>query len=698
MEDWKKVLKKSGKKLYSVAKDKCESDECAMRMLYAAVKKTSPIFEKLSNKDQYISIVVKELGSDCPIESKNAEVPLYFEGILEMAFMEGLEKARKNNVIIILSGVIFVLLTLAIVMICCYFFNSSLPHHHTYIESIIEPGCVSDGYRLHRCKCGYEYKTDVIDATGHMWSLWEETIAPSMEEEGMESRSCTMCQIRITRKVPTLAIDHMHSYDKITVIKESTCIEEGLEHLCCSYVGCEAYKEQTIDKKAHTYGEWETTLHPDEDSFGEKKRFCTECGKAQIETIPSLNATNITIPGSKTYKNGTVTLSNVHSINDSIGFNGDHGFQTNGHDSTCTISSTTAPNGTVYLLSVSRTDTETCTDTVSLYEMKHTGWAKLHDYNVKYNVQKGAKKYSKFFVFCDEESNVFSFLFSSDNNKFNAYKYEPSTGRTLLVDSLSISMSTLGLVATSNTRKAYFVGSNGSANGNVEYIAFDYSQMKFSVEKEQYNKSVIAADIQYKNEMIYFLAIEYSPTQGTRDLVLYCIKDYADKNYELKYACKLASGPDYDTLVNENESNILVDDLGCAYVFYNCRVMRKNSQWYALDVIDCNGEKIASNKYESFHQPGFKYSPRNGGAFWGNDGYIYFIEYYDSLSTDFSIGKLTGKKFENATEVAVFSGLDMYAPLPIYTTNATDSVDVIYRQFDITNNVVKHGYMRISIQ
>ncbi|MCQ2387318.1 MAG: leucine-rich repeat domain-containing protein [Clostridia bacterium] len=43
-------------------------------------------------------------------------------------------------------------------------------HQHVYVDTLIKPTCTEQGYTLHKCSCGDEYKDNYVNATGHIYS------------------------------------------------------------------------------------------------------------------------------------------------------------------------------------------------------------------------------------------------------------------------------------------------------------------------------------------------------------------------------------------------------------------------------------------------------------------------------------------------------------------------------------------------
>gem|GEM_PF-6726047 len=47
--------------------------------------------------------------------------------------------------------------------------DSSISHSHSYTSRIIPPSCVSEGYTVYSCYCGYSYTSDIVSPSGHSY-------------------------------------------------------------------------------------------------------------------------------------------------------------------------------------------------------------------------------------------------------------------------------------------------------------------------------------------------------------------------------------------------------------------------------------------------------------------------------------------------------------------------------------------------
>ena len=153
-------------------------------------------------------------------------------------------------------------------------------HTHNYKEIVIAPTCVKNGYTLHRCACGDEYKDNETAALNHDFGEWK-TVKPATEEaSGLEERTCNRCGEKEKRIIP--ATTHTHNY-KETVIAP-TCVKNGYTlHKCACG---DEYKDNETAALNHDFGEWKTVKEPTETENGLKVRRCMRCGNEEKEEIP----------------------------------------------------------------------------------------------------------------------------------------------------------------------------------------------------------------------------------------------------------------------------------------------------------------------------------------------------------------------------------------------------------------------------
>ena len=198
-----------------------------------------------------------------------------------------------------------------------------LDHQHDYTrtEVVTAPTCTEQGYTTVTitCRCG-DSQTEVVNyvaALGHTWGEWVETQAPTVDEAGEETRTCSVCSETETRQtyheheyVPvvtpngcttqgyttwTCSCGHSyvdsyvaatgHDMEDWRVHTKPTCAAEGQERRYCKNCG-DYYHYRAIEKLEHEMGEWYTAIEATCTEAGEERRDCANCDHFETAEIP----------------------------------------------------------------------------------------------------------------------------------------------------------------------------------------------------------------------------------------------------------------------------------------------------------------------------------------------------------------------------------------------------------------------------
>jgi len=160
---------------------------------------------------------------------------------------------------------------------------------HTYVSVVTPPTCTEQGYTTHTCSdCGNSYVDDYVPATGHSWSGWYETQAPTCTATGIDERECSACHEKETRT--TDAFGHTNAIPVVENRVEATCTTDGSYDSVtyCSVCKVELIREtRTIVKLGHDYSvEWTVDIAPTCTTVGSKSHHCTRCNdKADVTEI-----------------------------------------------------------------------------------------------------------------------------------------------------------------------------------------------------------------------------------------------------------------------------------------------------------------------------------------------------------------------------------------------------------------------------
>lgn len=158
------------------------------------------------------------------------------------------------------------------------------PHTHSWGDWVETkaPTCDEEGEETRTCSgCG-ETETRPVAKVAHTWGDWTQTKAPTCKAEGEETRTCSVCGETETRSVDKTK----HNWSDWTQSKAPTCKAEGEETRTCSI--CGETETRPVDKIKHNWGEWEVTTEATCGKKGEKTRTCSICGETETESIAAL--------------------------------------------------------------------------------------------------------------------------------------------------------------------------------------------------------------------------------------------------------------------------------------------------------------------------------------------------------------------------------------------------------------------------
>ena len=151
---------------------------------------------------------------------------------------------------------------------------------HSYRTVVTEPTCTEKGYTTGTCSaCGHVYVANYVDATGHSFGSWIQTIAPSCTSDGLEERTC-YCGEREVQSIAALG----HKYS--VVITAPTCTEKGYTTNTCTACGDVTITDY-VDAKGHKWSAWIQTIAPNCTTEGARTHFCN-CGTRETESVEKL--------------------------------------------------------------------------------------------------------------------------------------------------------------------------------------------------------------------------------------------------------------------------------------------------------------------------------------------------------------------------------------------------------------------------
>ena len=142
------------------------------------------------------------------------------------------------------------------------------PHRHSFTETLTEPDCEHDGYRVYTCACGYSYSEVTAPSAGHT-RVTDPGVSPSCVGYGLsEGCHCAVCGKTIVSPAPVPPLGHSLA---VTVVVPG-CTAPGRIISRCTRCGYSS--AQPAATPCHAGGQ------PYLDADGNTVRDCAICGAA----------------------------------------------------------------------------------------------------------------------------------------------------------------------------------------------------------------------------------------------------------------------------------------------------------------------------------------------------------------------------------------------------------------------------------
>jgi len=160
--------------------------------------------------------------------------------------------------------------------------TSETGHVHAFgeWETTKKATCTNEGVKERYCSCG-EKQMGTIAATGHT-EVTDVAVAPTCTQDGLtEGKHCSACQ-EVTVKQNTVE-KNAHTYGEWETTSRATCEQEGTQERYCK---CGEKQSRTVSATGHNYGDWSVSKIATCAQVGEEARLC-QCGDKQTRSIPS---------------------------------------------------------------------------------------------------------------------------------------------------------------------------------------------------------------------------------------------------------------------------------------------------------------------------------------------------------------------------------------------------------------------------
>ena len=154
-----------------------------------------------------------------------------------------------------------------------------------------EATCTEEGWVEYECNYEHEHGAtgnschrtwrETIPKKDHDYGEWTVKTPATCEGEGVEHRTCSMCNKEETRKIT--ALGHQWKEDHRT----GNCGVAGDIYYVCERDPRHTKTEHVEATGNHTWGEWTIVTEATCTSNGSKERECSVCHKKETETIPA---------------------------------------------------------------------------------------------------------------------------------------------------------------------------------------------------------------------------------------------------------------------------------------------------------------------------------------------------------------------------------------------------------------------------
>ena len=169
-----------------------------------------------------------------------------------------------------------------------YTLGNNLLCEHVLVDTVVPP-CNALGYTLHKCACGYSYRTDFEMNTGHTLVI-DAAVSATCTETGLtEGSHCTRCDYKVEQEVvPALGHDYIDHE-----AKAASCTAVGwAAYQTCSRCDYTTYKE--IPAKGHTAAaavkEKEVAATCTKDGSYDEVVYCSACKEEMSRTSKTVHA------------------------------------------------------------------------------------------------------------------------------------------------------------------------------------------------------------------------------------------------------------------------------------------------------------------------------------------------------------------------------------------------------------------------
>ena len=166
---------------------------------------------------------------------------------------------------------------------------------HSWNEGVTTtaPTCENAGVKTYTCTVCNETKTEAIDATGHTPVEVSEKPATCTEPGHKAGTKCSVCGATLSGMEEIPKTGHK---EETVPGKAATCTETGLtDGIKCSVCGDVIKEQEVIPAKGHQWDEGVITTAPTCENAGVKTYTCTVCNETKTEAIAATGHTPVEV-------------------------------------------------------------------------------------------------------------------------------------------------------------------------------------------------------------------------------------------------------------------------------------------------------------------------------------------------------------------------------------------------------------------
>ncbi len=190
--------------------------------------------------------------------------------------------------------------------------NQKEPEHvHSYVDSIVEPTCIADGYTLHKCSCGDEYIDNTVSALGHSFTNYVSNNDATCTQDGTKTAKCDRCDA--TENLPDVNSKLAHTFNQEVASEKylassATCTQKARCYYSCK---CGEKGTETFEYGSalgHSFTNYVSDDNATYDADGTKTALCDNgCGTKNTITDDGtqlegkIEFSTLTVSGDKVY-------------------------------------------------------------------------------------------------------------------------------------------------------------------------------------------------------------------------------------------------------------------------------------------------------------------------------------------------------------------------------------------------------------